>query len=244
MEKLAAKDLTFRIDQPLPEAYSKLKDDFNAAIGVFDEVIRKLSASTSAITTGTMEISSASDDLAKRTEVQAANLEETAAAVAEITAKVRQTAQGAGQARDVVASAREEAAKSGEVVRQAIEAMQHIESSSQQITQIIGVIDEIAFQTNLLALNAGWRRRARGMPARASRWWRRRCGPWPNAQPRQPRKSRPLIASSHSQVQHGVQLVGLTGQTLERIVARVVEINQVVHDIAMVAGEQAAACSR
>ncbi len=100
-------------------------------------------------------ISTASDDLSRRTEQQAASLEETAAALDEITATVKKSAEGASHARGVVAATDDDAKKSAVVVRQAVEAMDAIAKSSQQISQIIGVIDEIAFQTNLLALNAG-----------------------------------------------------------------------------------------
>ena len=104
---------------------------------------------------GVGEISSASDDLSRRTEQQAASLEETAAALDQITATVKRSADGARQASAAAAGARTEADRSSEVVRQAVAAMDGIRRSSTQISDIIGVIDEIAFQTNLLALNAG-----------------------------------------------------------------------------------------
>ena len=99
-------------------------------------------------------ISAAADDLSKRTEQQAASLEETAAALDQITATVRKTSEGATHARSLVGKAKTDAEHSGQVVLQAVDAMSGIEKSSNQISQIIGVIDEIAFQTNLLALNA------------------------------------------------------------------------------------------
>ena len=108
-----------------------------------------------AIGSGTQEISTAADDLSRRTEQQAASLEETAAALEEITATVHKTAEGAAHASDVVTKSKSDAGAGGEIVRRAIDAVGGIEKSSQEISQIIGVIDEIAFQTNLLALNAG-----------------------------------------------------------------------------------------
>ena len=155
MAKLAAKDLTFRLTDDLPEAYAKLQADFNAALEQLEQALQGVSASTQAMSSGTREISTASNDLSRRTEQQASSLEETAAALDEITATVKKAAEGATHARKVVADTKDDAEKSGEVVRKAVDAMGAIEKSSQQISQIIGVIDEIAFQTNLLALNAG-----------------------------------------------------------------------------------------
>ena len=155
MAKLAAKDLTFRLTDDLPEAYRKLQADFNAALEQLEQALQGVSASTQAMNSGTVEISTASNDLSRRTEQQASSLEETAAALDEITATVKKAAEGATHARKVVADTKDDAEKSGEVVRKAVDAMGGIEKSSQQISQIIGVIDEIAFQTNLLALNAG-----------------------------------------------------------------------------------------
>lgn len=239
MEKLARKDLTFRMKSDMPEAYRKLQGDFNAAIEAFEGVISKLSESTAAINHGTREISTASDDLTQRTEMQAANLEETAAAVSDITNKVRAAATGAGHARDVVSAAKTEAAQSGEIVREAISAMNSIEHSSQQITQIIGVIDEIAFQTNLLALNAGVEAARAGDAGRGFAVVAQEVRGLAQRSAEAAKQIKTLIASSHSQVQHGVRLVGDTGTLLERIVKRVVEINDVVAEIAVGANEQA-----
>ena len=239
MERLANRDLTFRIEQNLPEAYVKLRHDFNAAIEGFEGIINRLSSSTAAINSGTQEISEASDDLSRRTETQAASLEETAAAVAEITTKVKQTAAGAAQARDVVAAAKEDAARSGDVVRKAIDAMTHIESSSQQITQIIGVIDEIAFQTNLLALNAGVEAARAGDAGKGFAVVAQEVRALAQRSAAAAKEIKALIASSHSQVEQGVELVSETGQSLDRIVKHVLEINRVVHDIAAGANEQA-----
>ncbi|MBG1231796.1 methyl-accepting chemotaxis protein [Aestuariivirga litoralis] len=239
MEKLARKDLTYRLKSDLPEAYRKLQGDFNDAIGAFERVIEKLSQSSSAITTGTREITTASDDLTQRTEMQAANLEETAAAVSDITNKVRATATGAGHAREVVSAAKNEAAQSGEIVRQAIDAMNSIEGSSKQITQIIGVIDEIAFQTNLLALNAGVEAARAGDAGRGFAVVAQEVRALAQRSAEAAKQIKTLIASSHAQVQHGVRLVGDTSTLLERIVRRVVEINDVVADIATGAADQA-----
>ncbi len=236
---LAGKDLTYRIEEPLAEAYRKLKDNFNAAMDQMEGVIRSVSASTTTMATGTQEISSASDDLSRRTESQAASLEETAAAVAEITNKVRQTAQGAAHARTIVASAREEAAKSSDVVKRAIDSMTGIERTSQQITKIIGVIDEIAFQTNLLALNAGVEAARAGDAGRGFAVVAQEVRALAQRSAEAAKEIKTLIGNAQTEVDQGVHLVSETGHSLERIVARVSEINKVVSDIASAAEEQA-----
>ncbi|HEY9219596.1 MAG TPA: methyl-accepting chemotaxis protein, partial [Phenylobacterium sp.] len=154
-ERLNRGDLTFRINQPFAPEYEELRRDFNEAAARLEDAMTLISANTTALRGGAAAIASATEDLASRTETQAANLEETAAALDEITSTVTRTSDGAAKADQAARAAKLEAERSGEVVREAVSAMGGIEQSAHQISQIIGVIDEIAFQTNLLALNAG-----------------------------------------------------------------------------------------
>ncbi|MBU2419105.1 MAG: PAS domain S-box protein, partial [Alphaproteobacteria bacterium] len=155
LSKLSDGDLTVRLGDDFPAEYRQLGEDFNAAVSRLESVVGEIANHASTMHTGAAEISQAADDLSRRTEQQAASLEETAAALDEITATVKRTAEGAHRAGASVTTAREEAERSGDVVNRAVAAMGDIERSAGQISQIIGVIDEIAFQTNLLALNAG-----------------------------------------------------------------------------------------
>jgi methyl-accepting chemotaxis protein len=201
--------------------------------------MQTIAGATEGIRSGTGEVSQAADDLSKRTEQQAASLEETAAALDEITATVRKTAEGANQARDVVTTAKADAERSGEVVGGAVAAMAAIDTSSRQISNIIGVIDEIAFQTNLLALNAGVEaaragEAGKGFAVVASEV---RALAQRSADAAQEIKS--LISASSQQVGSGVDLVGQAGKALERIVAQVTEISGIVIEIAASAKEQA-----
>jgi methyl-accepting chemotaxis protein len=194
---------------------------------------------TQAIRSGTKEISTAADDLSRRTEQQAASLEETAAALGEITNTVRKTAAGATHARQAVSTAKSDAEKGGEVVRQAVNAMSGIEKSSQQIGQIIGVIDEIAFQTNLLALNAGVEAARAGDAGRGFAVVASEVRALAQRSADAAKEIKSLISTSTAQVEDGVELVGETGKALERIFSQIAEIDTIVSEIATSAQDQA-----
>jgi methyl-accepting chemotaxis protein len=180
----------------------------------------------------------ASDDLSRRTENQAASLEQAAAALGEITSTVRRSSEGAIQAKRAVNSAKTGAEQSGVIVSQAVSAMSEIESSSRQITQIIGVIDEIAFQTNLLALNAGVEAARAGDAGRGFAVVASEVRALAQRSAEAAKEIKGLISESSRQVAAGVDLVGQTGQALKRIVEEVAEINDLVSQIAASAEEQ------
>jgi methyl-accepting chemotaxis protein len=238
LERLAGGVLTFRLSEPFAQAYEKLRADFNAAMEQMQGTIAEVASNSTGVRTASTEISQASDNLSRRTEQQAASLEETAAALDEITATVRKTAEGAGQARDAVGAARADAERSGVVVRDAVAAMSEIESSAQQISQIIGVIDEIAFQTNLLALNAGVEAARAGDAGRGFAVVASEVRALAQRSADAAKEIKALISASSQQVDRGVSLVGETGKVLERIVTQVTQINGVVSEIAASAEEQ------
>jgi len=239
LEKLAGGDLTFRLDQPFPGDYRKLQDDFNTAISRLQEAMVVIVGNAAGIRSTTNEISQAADDLSRRTEQQAASLEETAAALDEITVTVRKTAESATQARTVVTEARDGAEHSGRVVGQAVEAMRAIEGSSTEISQITGVIDEIAFQTNLLALNAGVEAARAGDAGKGFAVVAQEVRALAQRSAQAAKEIKTLIAASSGQVNQGVRLVAQTGEALQRIVAEVAQINELVTGIAASAHEQA-----
>jgi methyl-accepting chemotaxis protein len=244
LDRLASGDLTHRLNAGFPGEYAKLREDFNAAITQLEGAMGRISDATSGIQTGSNEISHASDDLSRRTEQQAAALEQTAAALDQITATVRRTADGAKHAQNVVSTAKADATRSGEVVRGAVTAMNQIETSAKQISQIIGVIDEIAFQTNLLALNAGVEAARAGDAGRGFAVVAQEVRALAQRSAEAAKEIKALITASTTQVDQGVHLVGETGSALERIVSQVNEINAVVAEIAASAQEESAGLSQ
>jgi methyl-accepting chemotaxis protein len=240
LSKLAAKDLTFRLASDIPEAYRQLQANFNLAIDQLEEAMEGVADSVYEIRTSSQEIAAAGNDLTRRTEHQASSLEETAAALDQITANVKQAADGAHQVREVVAIAKRHTEASSTIVRQTIQAMGDIEKSSQQISQIIGVINEIAFQTNLLALNAGVEAARAGDAGRGFAVVATEVRVLAQRTAEAAKEIKGLISTSAGQVAHGVELVAETGKSLELIVAKVAEINAVIADIAAGAQKQAA----
>ena len=235
---LAKGHLDARIGDSLTGSFRKLGSDFDSAMGALNDAMRAVVASTGGIRDGASDISSASDDLSRRTEQQAASLEETAAALDEITATVRSTATGAAQANVTMAATRGDAEEGVRIVRQAVEAMGGIKRASDEIADIISVIDGIAFQTNLLALNAGVEAAragdaGKGFAVVASEV---RALAQRSANAASDVKSR--ILASGNQVEIGVDLIGETGEALERIVGRIAEIAGLVATIAKGADEQ------
>ncbi len=244
LSALAAGKLAHRINADFPGDYAALKSDFNDAMSKLEDAMSVITNNALAMQTGAGEISQAADDLSRRTEQQAATLEETAAALDQITATVRRTAEGAQRANVVVTDARNDAEVSGNVVAKAITAMGEIEASADQISQIIGVIDEIAFQTNLLALNAGVEAARAGDAGRGFAVVASEVRALAQRSAEAAKEIKTLISASTGQVKDGVSLVGQTGQALTAIVGRVSEINALMAEINASAQEQATALSQ
>ena len=237
---LAEGDLTRKISA-FPVNYEKLERDFNAAIAKLQETIGVIAGNSRTIYVGTDEIAQATDSLSKRTEQQAASIEETAAALEEISATVHKTVKNANHARQVVATATSDAQRSGEIVDSAVAAMGEIEKSSAQISQIIGVIDEIAFQTNLLALNAGVEAARAGDAGRGFAVVASEVRALAQRSAGAAKEIKVLIQASTGHVSSGVDLVGQTGEALKRIANQVGDINAIVGEIAASAQEQSTA---
>ena len=235
---LANGDLTHRVTAELTGPFANLKTDFNTAVERLQDTMKTITSSSKGISTGASEIAQAADDLSHRTEQQAASLEETAAALEEITATVKRTAENASEASSIVATAKSSAEQGGHVVETAITAMGQIESSSKQITDIIGVIDEIAFQTNLLALNAGVEAARAGEAGKGFAVVASEVRALAQRSSEAAREIATLIKASSEHVDSGVKLVGESGESLKRIVGEVLKINSLVSEMAQAAQQQ------
>ena len=236
--KLASGDMTCRIEKPFDGDLDRLREDFNASVSRLSDALREVGENARAIDAGASQIRAAADDLSRRTEQQAASVEETAAALEEITTTVKDSTKRAEEAGALVARTRSGAEKSGEIVRRAVAAMQEIEKSSSEITNIIGVIDEIAFQTNLLALNAGVEAARAGEAGKGFAVVAQEVRELAQRSAQAAKEIKALITTSGEQVKSGVSLVGDTGRALQTIVTEVQEINGHVQAIVEAAREQ------
>jgi methyl-accepting chemotaxis protein len=239
LQRLSSKDLDCELIEPFPELYEELRVDFNATVKSLRAIMTSVVGSAQSVTASAGEIAKATEDLSRRTEQQAASLEQTAAALDEITATVRQTSAAADECHSAISNAMSMAEQSETVVEAAMTAMGGIESSSKQISQIIGVIDEIAFQTNLLALNAGVEAARAGDAGRGFAVVAQEVRALAQRSADAARGIKTLISASSGQVNQGVGLVLKTSETLKAIVEQVGTINGLVGGIAGSAREQA-----
>ncbi|WP_049734958.1 HAMP domain-containing methyl-accepting chemotaxis protein [Rhizobium ecuadorense] len=238
LKRLAAGDLAFQINETFAPDFEALRHDFNQSVTQLGATLRAISESIGTIDEGTREISSGASDLSKRTEQQAASLEETAAALEEITANVANSSKRTEETRTVATEANRSAGISAEVVSHAEEAMERIETSSQQISNIISVIDEIAFQTNLLALNAGVEAARAGEAGKGFAVVAQEVRELAQRSASAAKEIKGLIQNSSKEVESGVKLVRDTGQALKTIGGFITQINHHMDSIATSAKEQ------
>jgi methyl-accepting chemotaxis protein len=239
LQNLAFGKLDTEISEPFPSEYEKLREDFNHAVGALRAAIGAVSENAGSIRRETQAITSAADDLSRRTEKQAATLEETAASLDELTSSVRSAAQSADEAARMSSEAKANAEKGGEVAHHAVEAMNGIRNSSQEISKITKVIDDIAFQTNLLALNAGVEAARAGEAGRGFAVVATEVRALAQRSSEAAQEISKLITSSSEQVKQGFELVGETGNSLNSILNSVSEISERIQNIAASAREQA-----
>jgi methyl-accepting chemotaxis protein len=244
LQALASGDLSRRVDGAFPEHYEPLRRDFNGAALDLDSIVCDVNRSADQIETGTREIRSATDDLALRTEQQASALEEIATTLTQLNRTVQDNARSAAELKGSVSQARGDTVSVSAVVERAVTAMGEIERSAGQISQIITLIDGIAFQTNLLALNAGVEAARAGEAGKGFAVVATEVRALAQRSAEAAMQIKDLISTSTQQVGQGVALVGESGESLRAIVGGIEAIHEAVGRIAEVSNGQAAEIAR
>ncbi|MGP4693623.1 methyl-accepting chemotaxis protein [Agrobacterium cavarae] len=243
LRALAEGNLRQRLDTPFVPSMEKLRSDFNEVIEKLRITMQTVAQNSEIIASGSAEIRVAADQLAQRTEQQAASLEESAAALEEITTTGADASQRADEAGRLVSATKANAERSGEIVHRAIAAMDAISHSAGEITNIITVIDSIAFQTNLLALNAGVEAARAGESGKGFAVVAQEVRDLAQRSAAAAKEIRQLINASGAHVARGVGLVGETGEALKDIASQVELIDTNVAAIVEAAREQASGLS-
>jgi methyl-accepting chemotaxis protein len=239
LRQLAEGELRQNLATPFVPSMEKLRGDFNEVIEKLRLTMQTVAQNAATIASGSAEIRVAADQLARRTEQQAASLEESAAALEEITTTVRDSSRGADEAGKLVGITKDSAERSGDIVHRAIGAMEKISQSSGEITNIIGVIDDIAFQTNLLALNAGVEAARAGEAGKGFAVVAQEVRELAQRSASAAKAIKELINTSRQHVANGVDLVGQTGDALKQIAVQVGHIDVNVSTIVKASREQA-----
>ncbi len=239
LKRLASGDLAFQIEQPFAENFDVLRHDFNSSIRELAATMETIRQTAGTIDGGSATIAEGARELARRTESQAASLEQTAASLKEINTTVAAANNRVAEAQSVAKRANDSALNSGKVVTEAESAMHRIEESAQQISNIIGVIDEIAFQTNLLALNAGVEAARAGEAGKGFAVVAQEVRELAQRSANAAKEIKALIQNSTSQVENGVKLVHGTGETLLEIGGLIQKMNEHMDAIADFTRDQA-----
>lgn len=240
MAAMSHGDLAVAITNDYQGVYAECKDNINGALAKMSDFIIHIRDAADFIDNSSKEIASGNNDLSHRAEQQAASLEQTAASMEQLASAVRNNAAGTQQANQGIRSATAQAQKGAEIVHSAVIAMQDINDSSNQIAEIINVIDDIAFLTNLLALNASVEAARAGdhgigfsVVAKEVRNLAQRCAT-------AAQQSRELIQDSVCKIRAGAAFVNETGNALSEIVNSVTQVGDIVAQIASASSEQTA----
>lgn len=235
---IAQGNLTERVTQDYQGSFEELKDGCNLTAENLAQMLGEIREAVSTINTASSEISQGNTDLSSRTEQQASSLEETASSMEELTSTVRQNADNARQANTLAAKATDVAIEGGSQIEQVVQTMTYINDSAQKISDIIGVIDGIAFQTNILALNAAVEAARAGEQGRGFAVVASEVRTLAQRSANAAKDIKALISDSVNNVNTGNDLVGKAGDTMKEIVTSIKRVNDIMSEIAAASVEQ------
>ncbi len=239
LKTLSEQDFSQTIDEELPPQFDQMRINFNDLVVNLRSVLQTAAETSGDYNVSSRELSGAADDLAQRTEVQSSTLSQTADSLQNLTKTLQETAEGAKQANRTASQARDSADKSGDIVRNAVKAMTRIEESSDEISNIISMIEDISFQTNLLALNAGVEAARAGETGRGFAVVASEVRALAQRTSEAAQSVKQLIYNSSQEVENGSSLVNAAGEALTGIVEQVSQASQMIGDITISVDGQA-----
>jgi methyl-accepting chemotaxis protein len=237
---LAQGDLTRQVGGDYQGTFGQLKDDTNLTINQLKNIIQSIQESSELINTAAKEIAAGNTDLSSRTEEQASSLEETASSMEQLSSTVKQNAANAGDAHRVTEASRQAVEDGSLVFHKVVETMKDIHASSSKITDIIGVIDGIAFQTNILALNAAVEAARAGEQGRGFAVVATEVRSLAQRSAAAAKEIKTLIEASSSKVDEGTHLVSDASKAMESVRDSIMRVTRLVGDIASASVEQSA----
>ena len=240
MTKLTEGDLTVNIEHALDGDFAVLGEAINRFINEMRSTITSINEAVETINVASGEIATGNADLSSRTEQQASSLEETASSMEELTGTVKLNAENAEQANGLAAQASKIATEGGQVIGEVVKTMTQINDSAQEISDIIGVIDGIAFQTNILALNAAVEAARAGEQGRGFAVVASEVRNLAQRSAEAAKDIKELISDSVNKIASGNELVVKSGDTMAEVVTSIKRVNDIMSEIAAASAEQAA----
>jgi methyl-accepting chemotaxis protein len=239
LDALAGGDLSAKIGQQFPDSYEAMRNNFNKTASRLAAVLSRVVGAAERISSGLGNITATTADLSTRTDRQASAVTHSSAALDSIAASAAQVAVQTHEVSSVAIAAREDAEAAGKIVEVTIESMETIQASSREVSQIVGVIDDIAFQTNLLALNAAVEAARAGDAGKSFAVVAAEVRRLAHSSAEAARSIRGLIGNAGDQVDAGARLVDDTAVALRKIVARIIHISNLVGEISSLTNKQA-----